>query len=197
MAGLLGLWLKAMDRLARRWWVARLRADGVKVGPRALVRGRVMVSNGTRISIGSDARIAPGVVLSASSQGRIAIGDHVLINNYVIINSGLEVVIEDWVTIAPFCQIVDGDHGTADPDRPIRQQDENYVQAPVRLGRDAWLGAHAIVVKGVTIGAGAVVGAGSVVTKDVPDRAIAVGVPARVVGWRGEPPADTAGPAAP
>ena len=49
---------------------------------------------------------------------------------------------------------------------------------------DAWLGLGVIVLDGVTIGRGAVIGAGAVVTGDVPPYAIAVGVPARVVGSR-------------
>ncbi len=49
---------------------------------------------------------------------------------------------------------------------------------------EAWLGYGVIVLSGVQIGKGAVIGAGSVVTRDVPDNAIAVGVPARVVRMR-------------
>jgi acetyltransferase-like isoleucine patch superfamily enzyme len=184
--------LEIADGAARRWYCYRLRVEGVQLGAGAFIRGRVQTGDPRRLRCGVDMRVGSGVILSASTNGRITIGDHVLINDYVVISSGLEITIEDWVTIAPHCQIVDGDHGTTDPDRPIRQQDENYVQAPVRIGRDAWLGCHVVVLKGVTIGAGAIVGAGSVVTRDVPERANAVGVPARVVGWRGEPPASVA-----
>jgi len=53
--------------------------------------------------------------------------------------------------------------------------------APVRIGRGAWLGQNVVVMPGVTIGELAVVGANSVVTRDVPPRTIAVGVPARPV----------------
>jgi acetyltransferase-like isoleucine patch superfamily enzyme len=53
----------------------------------------------------------------------------------------------------------------------------------VEIGAGAWIGAHAVII-GCRVGAGAVVGANSVVTSDVPDHAIAVGAPARVVGRR-------------
>ncbi len=57
-------------------------------------------------------------------------------------------------------------------------------QQPVEIGHDVWIGHGAIVLPGRRIGTGAVVGAGSVVTKDIPDYAIAVGNPARVVRQR-------------
>jgi acetyltransferase-like isoleucine patch superfamily enzyme len=56
--------------------------------------------------------------------------------------------------------------------------------AGVSLGAGAWLGAGAKVLDGVTIGEGAVIGAGAVVREAVPARAVAVGVPARIVGQR-------------
>ena len=53
--------------------------------------------------------------------------------------------------------------------------------APIRIGNDVWVGANATITKGVTVGDGAVIAAGAVVTKDVPPRCIAGGVPARVI----------------
>ncbi len=55
---------------------------------------------------------------------------------------------------------------------------------PVTIGNDVWIGCHAIVLAGVTVGDGAVIGAGAVVTKDVPPYAIVVGVPARILRYR-------------
>jgi acetyltransferase-like isoleucine patch superfamily enzyme len=55
------------------------------------------------------------------------------------------------------------------------------VARRVRLGRNVWVGARAMILPGVTIGDHSVIGAGSIVTKDVPERAIAVGNPAKVI----------------
>lgn len=57
----------------------------------------------------------------------------------------------------------------------------NMFPAPVRIGNKVWIGAHATILPGVTIGDGAVIGAGAVVTKDVPARTVALGVPAKAV----------------
>jgi acetyltransferase-like isoleucine patch superfamily enzyme len=84
------------------------------------------------------------------------------------------------------CQIVIGDHCMFGPDVIIRDDDGHEIigavqQAPIIIGDDVWVGARAIILKGVTIGDGAIIAAGAVVTTDVPPRAIAGGVPARVI----------------
>jgi acetyltransferase-like isoleucine patch superfamily enzyme len=60
-----------------------------------------------------------------------------------------------------------------------------YSKGPVVIGDDVWLGAGVIVLDGANIGTGAIVGAGSVVTKNLPNYAIAVGAPAVIKKYRG------------
>jgi acetyltransferase-like isoleucine patch superfamily enzyme len=76
-------------------------------------------------------------------------------------------------------------HGTADPSRPIREQEGTL--SLVRIGAGAWVGSAAVVM--ADVGAGAVIGAGSVVTSPIPAGVTAAGVPARVLHSRTERPA--------
>jgi acetyltransferase-like isoleucine patch superfamily enzyme len=61
---------------------------------------------------------------------------------------------------------------------------KSMVKKPVRIGSNVWIGVNALILPGVTIEDGAVIGAGAVVTKDVPENAIAVGSPARAIKYR-------------
>ena len=86
------------------------------------------------------------------------------------------------VQIAANCAFFPYNHGI-DADTRIMDQPITSRGA-ITLADDAWIGTGVIVLDGVRIGEGAVVGAGSVVTKDVPSHAIAVGNPARILGYR-------------
>ena len=86
------------------------------------------------------------------------------------------------VQIAPTCGFYPYDHGFA-PGRLISEQPLK-TKGGIIIDDDALLGYGVIVLSGVRIGKGAVIGAGSVVTKDIPDGAIAAGVPARVIKMR-------------
>ena len=94
------------------------------------------------------------------------------------------VTIEDDVLIASNVSIMNGSeqHGTERLDIPIR--DQPGVFRDVMIGKGSWIGEGAIV--SANVGQGCVIGAGSVVTKPIPDFAIAVGVPAKVVRFRNE-----------
>jgi maltose O-acetyltransferase len=85
--------------------------------------------------------------------------------------------IGDDVQIASYVQLLTATH----PLNPEERRTKWESGEPITLGDNAWLGGGVIVCPGVTIGAHTVVGAGSVVTRDLPERVVAVGSPARVV----------------
>lgn len=71
---------------------------------------------------------------------------------------------------------------TATHETSLQSRRDNVEYAePITIGDDCWFGANVTVLPGVTIGRGCTIGAGSVVTKDVPEYSVAMGVPARVV----------------
>lgn len=104
----------------------------------------------------------------------VVIGNNVKVQNNVSIYTGT--VIEDDVFLGPSCVLTNVTN-------PRSQVNRHSLYEKTLLRRGCSIGANATIVCGVTIGRYAFVGAGSVVTKDVPDYALMVGVPARRVGW--------------
>ncbi len=134
------------------------------------------------IEIGKAAALDQGVVLLCVGPGtgayKIRIGPRTYINRRTMLDASKSLEIGSDCAIGPGCYLTDHDHGF-DPSAPPLSQP--LLEAPTRIGDCVWLGAHVVVLKGVTIGDRAVIGAGSVVTSDIPANAVAVGVPARVV----------------
>ena len=93
--------------------------------------------------------------------------------------------IGDLVSIAPRVTIVTSSH----PNQSRIRAFAPTAKAPVVIEEDAWIGAHAVILPGVTVGHGAVVGAGSVVGSDVPPMVIVAGQPARQIRALDVPPA--------
>jgi UDP-2-acetamido-3-amino-2,3-dideoxy-glucuronate N-acetyltransferase len=120
--------------------------------------------------IGSRCNIGQNVVISP----QVRIGDNVKIQNNVSVYTG--VVLEDDVFCGPSMVFTN----VTNPRSHVSRKDEYRVTL---VKRGASIGANATVVCGHTIGAYAFIGAGAVVTHDVPDYAMIVGNPGRVVGW--------------
>ena len=95
-----------------------------------------------------------------------------------------DVTLEDDVLVGSHVSITNGSrqHGIDRLDLPVREQSGQWPR--VTIGRDTWIGDRAIVM--ASVGAHCVVGAGAVVTRPLPDFAIAVGSPARIIAWRSE-----------
>ena len=172
------------------WW----RAMGMAIGSRCRLRAIDCPRHPWNIKLESHVGLDLGVTLLSSDDGRFAsphihLGERVYVNRFTIFDAVKLIKVGPDCMLGPFCYLTDHDH-QIEPDRPINRQELSPV-APVVLGTDVWLGAGVTVLKGVTIGDGAVVGAGSVVTKPLEAWSIAVGVPAKIVGYRkpGEIPA--------
>ena len=137
-------------------------------------------SNGG-IRIGSGVFIGRNSILSCKN-GDIELGDGANIGFNCEIFSASRVQIGANVLMAAYSYVIGGDHDFSDASRPVLEQTRR--SAGVAIGDGAWIGAGAKILDGVTIGDGAIIGAGAVVREDVAARAVAVGIPARVVSTR-------------
>ena len=147
--------IQSMDRSR----TALLRRAGVSIGPCSLVQGPLLVTGSSdnpclKLSIGTFSLISGA--LHCDIGAPIRIGDRVRIGHNVSLLT------------------VDHEQGAVD----MRSGVTKY--GPIEIGDGAWLASHVMVLPGVRIGAGAIVAAGSVVTRDVPDNTLVLGVPARV-----------------
>ena len=157
-------------------------ADDVVIDDNCLIDAKGETNTGIRI--GSRVFIGRNTILSCKN-GDIEIGDGVNIGFNCELFSASRVVLGPNVLMAAYGYVVGGDHDFGDPSRPVLAQ--GRTSAGVTIGEGAWLGAKAIVLDGTHVGAHAIIGAGAVVRDSVPDGAIAVGLPARVVGTRDGP----------
>ena len=139
------------------------------------------------IHIGAGSMFGPGITLSAGmvpgqeciNNPVVTIGDRCLIGKGSCIVGHFEIVIGDDVWTGPHVYITDQNHDYRDVTRPISQQ--SMPERSVYIGDGSWLGYGTVVLPGSRIGKHVVVGANSVVSGDLPDYCVAVGVPAKVV----------------
>jgi len=157
---------------------------GVQIGTRTRLP-RVRVTWPHQVSIGSDCIIEPDVIFKYDGPYRpgpsILIGNRVFIGAATEFNITLRLAIGDDSLIGAGTRFIDHDHGISDQSL-IRLQQE--VTDPITVGSDCWIGANAVILKGVQIGGGAVIAAGAVVTKAVPPREVWAGVPAKKIANR-------------
>ena len=142
----------------------------------------VRIGNGTKIwhfshiqsgaTIGENCSIGQNVNIG----NNVLIGNHVKIQNNVSVYEGVE--LEDYVFCGPSMVFTNINHPRSEfPQRGS----EHYKKTLVKKGVS--FGANTTIICGITIGEYAFIGAGSVITKDVPDNALMVGNPARIIGW--------------
>ena len=169
--------------LVRYWRLLRLRL----ANPHLVLRGLVFLGRDVelicrpgygRLELGAFTHVGDGTSIRCH-EGSLRIGAKVVFGCDVVVNSYLDVEIGAATLIADSVYIVDFDHRTSELHLPIK--DQGIVKSPVHIGPGGWVGTKATVLRGTRIGRGCVIGANSVVRGSVPDYAVAVGSPARVV----------------
>jgi len=157
-------------------------ADGAVIGPRATIRSHTVIYHGAfignNLTTGNGAQIQAAILGNNVTVGTLAVVESgAVVGNNVTIHTGAFVCakthLDDDVWVGPHAIFTNTKYPHTETSANER------VGAHVKKG--ARIGAGAVILPGVTIGCGALVGAGAVVTKDVPNGAIVVGNPARIL----------------
>jgi len=142
----------------------------IRIGSASIIEGELFVfAHGGEIVIGDSCFVGPGARIW--SAGRIRIGNRVLISHNVNVFDSLTHPLSPQLRHRQFNDIATSGH----------PQSIDLDEQPVDIGDDAWIGAGATILRGVSLGTAAVVGAGAVVTRDVPAATIVAGNPAAVI----------------
>ena len=168
-----------------------LNVRGFKVGKNLLTYGMMFIRGTGNITIGNDVTITScretnpiggdtKTILFAKQKGCIQIGNYVGISNSAIVALN-SIIVEDDVMIGGGCKLYDHDFHSINFTERMMNPDPGVKSSPIHIKQGAFIGAHSIILKGVTIGKKSVVGAGSVVTHSIPDGEIWAGNPAKFI----------------
>ena len=162
--------------------------DDLRLGRHCFIGDRVQIyrtAEGGYVELQDWVALYGDMIIETADGGNVIIGEETHIQARCQLVAGKSsIIIGKRVEIAPNCGIYPFNHGMQAGTR-IREA-PLISKGDIIIGDDAWLGFGVVLLDGVHIGKGAVIGAGSVVTHDIPDNAIAYGVPARVVTVRGD-----------
>jgi acetyltransferase-like isoleucine patch superfamily enzyme len=180
------LFLRQLQQILRR---LLSRASGVLITADTRLGAGIVLRRGYRSNRSGSVVIGPGCTLDTGAVldawgGSLRLGSRVFVGPYAVIYGQGGVEIGDDCLIAMHCRILSSEH--AQPPVGVIMRSQPDILKATRLGNDVWLGAGVTVLGGVTLGDGCIIGAGAVVTHDIPAGAIALGIPARVVGRRPE-----------
>ncbi|MFC7405450.1 acyltransferase [Georgenia alba] len=173
-------WAEA-DEQQRRDQAARqheLTDVGYEIAESCFVSALAEVQNDA-LRLGPRSYVAAGAYLT----GQLHAGRDCSINAYTVVRGAVR--LGDAVRIGAHSSLLGFNHTFADPETEVHRQP--LTARGIRVGDDVWIGSHAVVLDGVSVGARSVVAAGAVVTRDVPAGAVVGGNPARVLKWRVAP----------
>ncbi|MFV1994018.1 MAG: DapH/DapD/GlmU-related protein [Verrucomicrobiales bacterium] len=194
LVGQLGRGQNWCRKLLSRFWCLEMRLRGIRFEGQALFLGRPIATRfggselviGDGVCVASDARCNPLGIFQRAVLRTLAPGAVLRIGKDVGL-SGVVICAADSIEIGEG-SILGSGAMVIDNDFHVPGEGWSWAQGavatakPVRIGRGVFIGARAIVLKGVTVGDRAVVGAGAVVARDVPAGAVVGGNPARVLG---------------
>ena len=177
------------SRIANKFTLKRKK---VKIGKNVKIRGKVSIfgsgqlimNDGVIINSGENSNPIGGdtrtILKPANKNSVITIGNNTGISNsaFVAFDS---ITIGNNVKIGGNCKFYDSDFHSLDYEKRRVKETDIPKSAPIVVKDDAFIGAHSIILKGVTIGERSIIGAGSVVTKSVPDGEIWAGNPAKFI----------------
>jgi acetyltransferase-like isoleucine patch superfamily enzyme len=188
------IWLFLIIKLDTLRAVLKCRFLGrASIGSNFQVKGKVnvKVSPGGKLTIGKNVKFVSGFHFNPIANERanslwvdrgaqLVIADNVGISASTIVCKK-SVSIGEGTYIGGGVQIYDTNFHSLDPEIRVHGKDDNVQNAPVCIGRECFIGAYSIILKGVTIGDQSIIAAGSVVTKEVPPRQIWGGNPVKFI----------------
>lgn len=158
-------------------------ADFRALGSGVVFEAGVLVFHPETIELGDNVYVGHQAILKGYYQGAgMQIGTDTWIGQQCFFHSAGGLRIGEAVGIGPGVRIITSHHDDPGPARPI--MDGTIQFRPVAIGDGTDLGVGCVILPGVTVGKGVQVGAGAVVAEDLPDLAVAAGVPARVLRYR-------------
>jgi len=163
-------------------------ADFRAFGNNVVLEAGVLVFHPENIELGDNVYVGHQTILKGYHAGSIRIGSDTWIGQQCFLHGAGGLDIGQGVGIGPGVRIITSTHQDPGPTLPIMEGAIEF--APVSIGEGSDLGMGSIVLPGVHIGRGVQVGAGAVVCQDLPDLAVAAGVPARIQRYRDGRPGD-------
>jgi acetyltransferase-like isoleucine patch superfamily enzyme len=160
------------------------KTDFRKFGEGVVFESGILVFHPENISIGNNVYIGHQTILKGYYNAELTIDDGTWIGQQCFFHSGGNLRIGKNVGIGPGVKIITSYHSEEGINKPVLHSKILFEE--VTVDDDSDLGVGSIILPGVKIGKGVVVGAGAVVTKDVPDYAVVVGSPARIIKYRND-----------
>uniref|UniRef100_A0A7C3N9V2 Acyltransferase n=1 Tax=candidate division WOR-3 bacterium TaxID=2052148 RepID=A0A7C3N9V2_UNCW3 len=158
--------------------------ENIYIGKKSRIYHHVTLSASkvkNSLVIGENCDIQPYSIIRVSG-GKIVIGNYCSLNSFSMIVSNGDIIIKDFVRIGPHTLIISSNHVFDDIDKKIFEQ--GTIGKGIVIEEDVWIGSGVRVLDGVRIGKGSIVAAGAVVTKDVPEKVVVAGIPAKVIKER-------------